>query len=587
MFMHTQDVDVNHVRFDHLGRTDKSRPLDDLDFGDTAEEGGNHHDGTLEVGDRTNVRARYSVHFHRTGTDPSTTPARVAGSVVYDDPGWGFVNHSSNVDFVNNVSWGAKGVGFMTEAGDEIGSMEGNLAIRSVMPGFEPDDGGALDPDTRSEVQDFGFQGDGFWLQGNRVRLHGNVSAGASAHGIIIWSEGLLENHPNPDAASNSMVDVSTLPDPSLVPDREQLEVWWAPLAEITDNESYGALVGFRSRYVHAGRYLGDTNPPPEEYIETLDPVIDGLTVWGNRDGVLLNYNERLSLRNADIVGTGARFQHNLFATAAVGVGLDVQTETTHGPASIENVRIEGFEMGMLAPRNDAWEVSGLELANTTDMMIHESRQAPRTLTMTDVHFGPLTDTAVADDEAARRHIVMDPHFEDTDDQPLWFLMPDRITLDGEGLFFDQQADDVVPLTAESVEGSDFDDEFEDDEFEHDEPENEFEDFDDQDFDEEEPDDEDGDEDFEDEESDHLDIAVDPYLGLTNRQLVDRFGLSFGGAFVPRGRSNSSVARRWPRRRTGGRADAVSRAGRHDQHRLTSTPHTAATSSCAEDRVGS
>ena len=553
MFMHNQDVDVNHVRFHQLGRTDKSRPLDDLDFGDSAEEGGNHHDGTLEVGERTNVRARYSVHFHRTGTDPSTTPARVNGSVVTDDPGWGFVNHSSHVDFVNNVSWDVKGVGFMTEAGDEIGSMEGNIAIRSVMPNFEPDDGGAIDPDTRSAEQDFGFQGDGFWLQGNRVRLDGNVSAGASAHGFIIWSEGLLQNFPDPESATNSTVDVSTLPDPSLVPDRDQLEVWWAPLGEVTNNESYAATVGFRSRYVHAGRYLGDTNPPPQEYIDSLSPVIDGLTVWGSRDGVLLNYNERLSLRNADIVGTGAPFQHNLFATAATGVGLDVQTETTHGPASIENVRIEGFAMGLLAPRNGAWDVSNLDLANTTDMVIHESRQAPRTLTMQDVEFGPLDGTAVAGSEAERRHVVMDPHFDETDDQPLWFLMPDRVTLDGQGLYFDQQASDAVPLTEESIQGTggfegeegpedgeevEEHDPDEDEPFDEDDPDEDLEG--DEPFDEDDPDEDSDNEDPEADDPEDEDmgderpeLSIEPYLGLSNRQMLDRFGLSFGGTLIP------------------------------------------------------
>lgn len=542
MFMHTQAVDVNHVRFDHLGRTDKSRPLDDLDFGETAGEGGNSHDGTMIIGPRTNIRARYSVHFHRTGTDPTTVPGRVAGSVVYDDPGWGFVNHSSNADFVDNVSWGAKGVGFMTEAGDEVGSMVGNIAIRSVMPGFAPEDEGAIDPDTRSEQQDFGFQGDGFWFQGNRVRVADNVSAGASAHGFIFWSEGLIENTPDPAVPSNSMVDVATLPDPSLVPDREQIEVWWAPLEPVTDNVSYSATIGFRSRYVHGGHYLGDTNPPPQEYIDSLDPVIDGLTVWGSRDGVLLNYNERLSLVNADIVGIGAPFRHNLFATAAVGVGLDLQNEVTRGPGRLENIRIEGFEMGLLAPRNDGWTVRDLRLANTTDVLIHEPRHAPRTLDMSSIEFASLDGTAVAGSESARRNVVMDPHFDADEDQPQFFLIPDRISLDGQGIYFDEQAAGFVPTPTDRPDDDDGFDEEEFDEAEFDEEEFDEDGFDEEEFDDDGFDDDDrleGDESAEDLELD-VDVSIGPYVGLTNADLDARFGLSFGGALLPVDASNAA-----------------------------------------------
>ena len=484
MFMHTNAVDVNHVRFDHLGRTDKSRELDDLDFGDDAGEGGHKHDGFVESGPATNIRARYSVHLHRGGTDPSTTAARVAGSVVFNDPGWGFVNHSSNVDFIDNVAYDVLGGAFFTEAGDEVGSMVGNIAIRSVNPNPEQvfGDHNALDPDLRANLQDFGFQGDGFWLQGNRVMLHDNVSAGASGHGFIFWSEGLLEK--KGDQVVNSMIDVSTLPDPSLVPDRDRLHVWWAPLAPVTDNVAYGGTIGFRSRYVHGGTYLEDFDPPPQAYIDSLDPVIDGLTVWGNRDGVLLNYNERLSLINADIIGIGHEFDHNLGLTAAVGVGLDLNNEVTNGPGYLRNIRIEGFEMGFLAPRNGVWDVDGLHLANTNDILIHETHRDPRVMHMNLVTFGSLEGTAVAGDDDRRKHVELAFDFSD---QPLWFLIPDVLSLNGEGLWRHEQRADFVPL----------------------------------------------DEHFDDEPEFRTDIDTRPYVGLTNAELQSQTGLSLGGAILP------------------------------------------------------
>lgn len=484
MFMHTNAVDVNNVRFDHLGRTDKSRELDDIDFGDSAAEGGHKHEGEFELGPATNIRARYSVHVHRGGVDPNTTAARIAGSVVFNDPGWGFVNHSSNVDFIDNVAYDVLGGAFFTEAGDEVGSMVGNLAIRSFNPNPEQvfGDHDALDPDLRANLQDYGFQGDGYWLQGNRVMLHDNVSAGASGHGFILWTEGLLEK--KGDRIVNSMIDVSTLPDPSLVPDRDQIHVWWAPLAPVTDNVAYGGTIGFRSRYVHGATYLEDFDTPPQAYIDSLDPVIDGLTVWGNRDGVLLNYNERLSLINADIVGIGHDFDHNLGLTAAVGVGLDLNNEVTNGPGYLHNIRIEGFEMGFLAPRNGVWDVDGLHLANTNDILIHETHRDPRVMHMNNVTFGSLEGTAVADDEGRRRHVELAFDFSD---QPLWFLVPDVLSLNGEGLWRAEQRADFVPL----------------------------------------------DEHFDDEPEFRTAIDTRPYVGLSNARLQELTGLSLGGAILP------------------------------------------------------
>ena len=53
-------------------------------------------------------------------------------SVVADSPGWGFVNHSSYVNFDNNVAFNVVGASFVTEAGNEIGEFVGNLAINTL-----------------------------------------------------------------------------------------------------------------------------------------------------------------------------------------------------------------------------------------------------------------------------------------------------------------------------------------------------------------------------------------------------------------------------------------------------------------------
>lgn len=440
MVMHTLDAQIRGARFTDMGRTDKSQELTDVDFGEI-EPGAVGWDGSFEQLDGTNVRGRYTVHVHRGGADPRTTPAVIADSVVTGDPGWAFTNHSSHVDFLRNVAYGNAGAGFFTEAGDETGRWIDNIAIRTVMPTFVLDDAGAIDPDLRADRQDFGVDGDGFWFQGNRIDVIGNVSAGASAHGIIWWSESLAEA----DLGRVAMVDVATLPDPSLVPGRDQIEVWWAPLGEVRNNTAYGSVVGVRARYIHGASYLNDRSIPPQAYIESLEPTIDGITTWNVRDGVLMNYNERLNLRNIRAIGTAEPFRHNYGHTAAVGVGLDLGNDATFGPGSVENVDLRNFEVGFIGPRHGLWAVRNLTTAATTDVLLHSPIHSERSLEMTNLTFAPLNGTDLAGREAGRRNVVLaydyagdgdgvDPNT--AEDGPNGERqLSDRVTLDDLGLF--------------------------------------------------------------------------------------------------------------------------------------------------------
>ena len=493
MFMHTNDVNINNAGFYGLGRTDKREELNDWEYDIPEDVPGNENPAPIVFTpiklNGNNIRGRYALHVHRGGTNPNGSPAVYKGSVVVDSPGWGFVNHSSNVEMIDNVSYDVQGAGFYTEAGDEVGSMIGNIAIRTVNETFRLDDLGAIDPDLGLDIGDFGNDGDGFWLSGTRVSVIDNVASGASAHGIIFWTDGLIE----PDTG-RSTVKVSELPNGHLIPNRDTIPVWWAPLAEVRNNEASNTIVGFRSRYIHSSLYMGEEQgsafhqSPPQAYIDTLDPVFDGITVWQSRDGVLLNYNERLSLRNVRAVGIGARFQHNLGETAAVGVGVDFNNEVTNGPGTIENLTIEGYEMGFLAPRHGAWTVNNLNLKNVTDMMFHEMIQEPRNMPMTNVTFGSLDGTAVAGRDSARRNIVLDIHIDTDAPDPNFLVYPDTITLDGREIYFDQQRANFVPY------GEAFDDEL-------------------------------------------IEMSEVPfnrnYLGKTNQQLMDNYGVAFGGELLP------------------------------------------------------
>ncbi|MEO1435406.1 MAG: G8 domain-containing protein, partial [Bacteroidota bacterium] len=113
MFMHTLNVDMNFAKVYRMGRSRKDVPIDDWIINEMDQ---------FTNGPRTNIRGRYSIHFHRGGVNQNLSPAYVRGCVVEDDPGWAYTNHSAFVHFDNNVSYDVVGGGFQTEAGDEIGS---------------------------------------------------------------------------------------------------------------------------------------------------------------------------------------------------------------------------------------------------------------------------------------------------------------------------------------------------------------------------------------------------------------------------------------------------------------------------------
>ena len=132
MFMHNSDVEMKYVEMQNLGRTDKAIELDDWSVPEDEQD---RFDNTkpYPAGDGKNPRGRYSIHFHRS-LDRNSNKALVEGCVINNDPGWGYTNHSSYVDFVNNVSYDVVGSAYCTEAGDELGSFINNIAIRTYNP---------------------------------------------------------------------------------------------------------------------------------------------------------------------------------------------------------------------------------------------------------------------------------------------------------------------------------------------------------------------------------------------------------------------------------------------------------------------
>jgi Ca2+-binding RTX toxin-like protein len=428
MFMHNRDVDIAYAGFYRLGRTDKSVPINDSVV---------NSDWTLEAGTGTNSRARYAVHFHRTGIIADGNPSVVRGSAVVDSPGWGFVNHSSYVDMIDNVAYDVHGAAFSTEVGDEIGSFRNNIAIGSV--------GSGESTNSRIDIQDFGHQGDGFWFQGGGVYVTDNISAGNDGNAFAYYTRGLIEG------GVRQMFRSANLPSPEIANGSEMIDVEQVPIFEFARNTGYASSVGLATRY-----QLRDALHPLQQ------STIRESLFWNNSTGIDLSYSQRIIV--SDTTVTNALGTLPKFGIAHNAVTKDIR---------FENVTVTGYSWGIDVPRLGSTIINGGYFANRYDIVVQPGLSNDRSVLITGaIQLGQLGFENVA-------HVYMRAQTADG-----FVLTRDVVTLDygsydTRRLYYLLQHPNAVPVP--------------------------------------------------------LPIAGVPlqYVGLTNQQLLNLFGVAYGGEIAP------------------------------------------------------
>lgn len=571
MFMHNPDVELKYIETDGLGRTDKTKELDDWSVPEDEQE---KRTAIYPTGPGTNPRGRYSIHFHRS-LDINANKILVEGCVVNGDPGWAYTNHSSNVDFVNNVSYDVIGSAYCTEAGDELGSFINNIAIRTYNPseplnlgrpegGVLGTEGGRTDglTDGREQISDFAHQGDGFWLHSTGVTLEGNVVSGASGHAYIYWTEGLWESGRGRPEMTNK-IDLYVPPQefPTLnaeVKARKAqysnwiFDVWYILPRPFKNNIGYSVAQGFRGDYImtefHENGEVqsNEFNMMPPTYRNTMNLVIENSTFWSiRRTGMQFENCAQITIKNNKVYGYGAstalapwRPQPNpypgLLEVEPHSIGLDLDQYHNTRSWTIENNTIVGWDgesQALTLPINANTVVNGGVFDNSgTDIFIREVNWAKtwpdRVVSFDDNNMDPLpTDKTTPwrsvkiegniEFKNATKNIVMDAQFHlvnnagdafallHTDGSgvkmPAYFLLPDDITLNfgpfsNSKLYFEEQRPDFVPVpTAELLRPLRY-------------------------------------------EADQLfpeRVTPNKFLGLTNQQMLDQFGMTFGGGFIP------------------------------------------------------
>lgn len=189
---------VQYLELADMGRTEKARDPTSP----------NWERGTPDPSSPPNPRARYPLHFHKTG--PAESPHVVRGCSVRGSPGWGVVNHGSNAEVEDCVSYECYGAGFVAENGTEVGHFRRNFALRSEGSGEDTESRKAWSNafanqfvDPPHNVDDFGHSGHGFWIHSPLVEVEGNVAGGHRHTPITFWTRALHEEPLARDGGGN------------------------------------------------------------------------------------------------------------------------------------------------------------------------------------------------------------------------------------------------------------------------------------------------------------------------------------------------------------------------------------------------
>jgi Ca2+-binding RTX toxin-like protein len=341
MFMHNPNVVVENAGFYNLGRTDKNQLIDDV---------GLNVDGSQGYG--TNQRGRYPLHFHRTDVDQAPVVAK--GNAIVGSPGWGIVQHESSAILEDNVVFDIAGAGIVAEAGNETGTWTHNLTIKTTgddrydnLDFFGP----------RAERFDFGFNGEGYWVQGAaQIAIQNNIAVSAGAGiGFLGFEWGTEASRPvqtvEVDSLPANLQDIA-----KGTSDPTHVEVSAVPLLKVSGFESYNAQIGINvwSRMFNGDGQL-DVDFDSKGAIKPAHDfrsVIDNFKLWNITDyGVLLPYSGNVDLKNGLILGASrGDYSTGIYANDAA---LSER---------YQNLRIEGFAHGLMVPYDANRDFVGSQL---------------------------------------------------------------------------------------------------------------------------------------------------------------------------------------------------------------------------------
>src|SRR5262249_17970532 len=264
---------------------------------------------------------------------------------VMDNPGWGIVNHSSNLIASDNVAFHIGGASFASEIGDEMGVYDHNLSVGCdchsgqgyvdgpYTRGFVTESDGVF---IREMLDDWGNCGEGFSLASGTVKLRNNVSASSVTAGYMYV---VFENHqyglPDPTFPA------AALGDPSIAKGADTVPIDIVPLQEFYRNEAFATESGFRTYFF---------NP----VVTPLGPsIVDRFLVWNvSNSGLQLDYMSNMTVRGATVLNDWSVTPHGALGVTQNAVSFNFRDSAI--TFILEDCDVYGWFAGYHAAREGA-----------------------------------------------------------------------------------------------------------------------------------------------------------------------------------------------------------------------------------------
>jgi hypothetical protein len=396
----------------------------------------------------------------------------------------------------------------VTEAGDELGSFDHNIAIHSQGAG-----GGIED---RKNIGDFGQLGDGFWFQGGNITVTNNISTGQRHSGFVFFPVGLnqaglgvtkiafdnltpkvqqalLDASPSlQKAVAAERAAKAKLPPGQTLPDDELVYVadGDVPLRQFSNNTAFADGDGLETWFSlldFSNSALATIAKDPNAGLQT---VISNFTVWntGSGTGIFDPYSNSLVFQNTKVFG---KLDNTSSGTTAFN-----RNDVTENVSYID-VNVQGWGIGINVPVNGINNIVGGTFNNLKSIYITTANDPGRVVNINDNGSGdPLafpdnlttTTSKGVVSHPQQYDIYLRSNFDPRLQDITTLFNPDVIRLgtvlfNGKQLYYNEQAANFVPFTPDLAQKEPF-----------------------------------------------IPTAL---VGLTNQQLFTQYGLAIGGVVAP------------------------------------------------------
>src|SRR6185312_801709 len=271
----------------------------------------------------------------RDGATYDQTPAVVTNSVVNTSPKIGIDNHGGYALITNNLTYEVDGAGIFTENGSEIGTISGNMTVRSH--------GSSDNLDGRhgqnGDPNDYGFSGTGIWLEGGGVTVTNNFSSGQSGAAFTLFTNSIHDGTPSPDGFSVFLTQ--NLKDPSIAGGQPYIDVSNVPI-DFEGNTGISSASGLVTWSVNL---FGIISTTPNVIANS--NFINNATSWENA------YSRSFLLTNDQFIGGDPQKLGQFFYDD--GIVGNIETANL----VFNNVTINGYANGYLMPSHGDNEIHG------------------------------------------------------------------------------------------------------------------------------------------------------------------------------------------------------------------------------------